>query len=141
LQFAQDEAFLIHNADVFCDTDLGALVKQHTSRKSIATLAVMKRSSTRGLYFSRDHHLIGWTEEEPLPPPDAEVFGFCGISVASHEIFSYMEPGDSFSIIRPFLRAARATHRVLGEVLTNSTWVDIGTPEQLQALRDRLGHS
>jgi NDP-sugar pyrophosphorylase family protein len=139
--FAQEEAFIIHNADVFCDTDLGALVKKHAAENSIATLAVMKRSSSRGLYLSRDRHLVGWTEAKGSPPADAEVFGFCGISVASRELFSYMEPGESFSIIKPFLTAAHATHRVLGEVLTDSAWVDIGTPEQLQTLRDRLAHS
>lgn len=139
--FAREEAFLIHNADVFCDTDLGALVTKHLANNSVATLAVMKRPSSRGLYLSADGHLVGWTEEKASPPVDAEVFGFCGISVASPELFSYMEAGDSFSIIKPFLSAAHATHRVLGEVLTDSAWVDIGTPEQLQTLRNQLARS
>ena len=139
--FAREEAFLIHNADVFCDTDLGALVKKHLANNSVATLAVMKRPSSRGLYLSPDGHLVGWTEEKASPPADADVFAFCGISVASPELFSYMEAGDSFSIIKPFLSAAHATHRVLGEVLTGSAWVDIGTPEQLQTLRNQLARS
>jgi len=139
--FAGEKAFLIHNADVYCELDLSTLVRTHLAQGSVATLAVMKRPSARGLYFSDDRHLVGWTQEASPPPLHANLFGFCGISVASDEIFSYMEPDDTFSIIKPFLSAARATHRVFGEVLTDTAWVDIGTPEQLQALRERLGQS
>jgi MurNAc alpha-1-phosphate uridylyltransferase len=136
--FAGEKAFLIHNADVYCDLDLSTLVRAHMTQGSIATLAVMKRSSTRGLYFSKDAHLLGWTQESSPPPQNADLLGFCGISVASDELFSYMESNDTFSIIKPFLSAARATQRVFGQVLTDTAWVDIGTPEQLHAVRDQL---
>jgi NDP-sugar pyrophosphorylase family protein len=138
--FAQEEAFLIHNADIFSSIDLEALVEQHRSRRAIGTLAVMKRPSKRGLYLDSDDHLVGWTQEHHKPPKEAHLYSFSGISVASHELFSYMEGEGAFSIITSYLSAARATHRVYGSNVTGAEWTDIGTPEQLHALRKHLTH-
>lgn len=136
--FVGEREFLIHNADIYCEADLSDLVDSHRKNGSIATVAVMRRPSKRGLYLSSDRSLVGWTEESAAPPPNAEVFGFCGISVGSSELFEYMDNQNAFSIIRPFLTAARATGRVKGEILNQTEWIDIGTPEQLESLRQKL---
>jgi N-acetyl-alpha-D-muramate 1-phosphate uridylyltransferase len=139
--FGNEDAFLIHNADIFSTVDLAGLVHKHRSRNAIGTLAVMVRPSQRGLYFDSAHHLVGWTGEKN-PPPSSDLLSFCGISVASSEIFSHMGSEDVFSIIKTFITAARSTGRVWGEVVSGADWTDIGTPEQLEALRKRVaGHS
>lgn len=135
--FAGEDTFLIHNADIFSDIDLGRLVDQHRAQKAVATLAVMERPSARGLYFDQDRHLIGWSGEKDLSP-SGKLLGFSGISVASHEIFSYMGEEEVFSIIKTFLAAARDSKRVWGEVVSGADWTDIGTPEQLLTLRQKL---
>jgi len=136
--FAGEEAFIIHNADIFSDIDLSCLVERHRSRNALGTLAVMHRPSKRGLYFNSELHLVGWTQEDNVAPKGAQLYSFSGISVASHEIFSHMPHDGVFSIISSYLSAARATDRVHGEVVTGAEWTDIGTPEQLEALRERL---
>jgi NDP-sugar pyrophosphorylase family protein len=136
--FGGEDAFIIHNADIFSDIDLAKLVEQHRDKKAIGTLAVMERPSKRGLYFDSKHHLVGWTEESTEHPAKSTLLSFCGISVASHEIFSYMGSETAFSIIKPYLTAARASKRVWGESVTGADWTDIGTPEQLETLRNRF---
>ena len=136
--FAGEEAFLVHNADIYSDIDLARLVEVHRSKNAVGTLAVMKRPSKRGLYVDSQHHLIGWTQEEKPAPEEATLYSFCGISVASHDIFSHMPGEGAFSIISSYLSAARATNRVYGELVTGVDWTDIGTPEQLEALRGRI---
>lgn len=138
--FAGEEAFLIHNADIYSDVDLAALVKRHRANKAVGTLAIMDRPSKRGLYFDPDYRLVGWTGES-APAPSSRLLSFCGISVASHEIFSHMGAEDTFSIIKTFLTAARSTDRVWGAVVSGSEWTDIGTPEQLEALRKRYARN
>lgn len=139
--FSGEEAFIIHNADIFSDVNLHDLVARHRGRKAVATLAVMDRRSPRGLYFDSTHHLVGWSGQQ-APPPSSTLLNFCGISVASHELFSHMGDDDVFSIITTFLAAARTTTRVWGELVQSAEWTDIGTPEQLAALRRRLaGHT
>jgi hypothetical protein len=44
----------------------------------------------------------------------------------------------AFSIIAPYLKAARATKLVWGEPCPEADWIDIGTPEQLAAARSKL---
>jgi MurNAc alpha-1-phosphate uridylyltransferase len=138
--FSGEEAFIIHNADIFSEIDLAQVVQKHRERRAIGTLAVMEHPSERGLYFDAGHNLVGWTEESIEPPPTSILRSFCGISVASHELFSYMESAPSFSIMKPYLAAARATRRVWGTEATGSLWIDIGTPEHLDSLRSRFSN-
>ena len=138
--FKDERAFIVHNADVFSSIDLTELVKSHLSRGAIGTLAVLKRESTRGLYLSSDLRLVGWTEEKSssYPPANSALFGFCGVSVASGELFQHMQNDEAFSLIDPYLRAARSTGRVWGVPVPDSTWIDIGKPEHLAVATAKL---
>jgi NDP-sugar pyrophosphorylase family protein len=136
--FAGEEAFIVHNADIFSDIDLSQLVEQHRLKNAIGTLAVMERPSQRGLYFDSSHHLVGWTQEATPIAHGARLSSFCGISVASHELFFHMTGAGPSSIISSYLSAARASDRVYGEHVTGVEWTDIGTPEQLEGLRSRV---
>ncbi len=140
--FEKEDTFIIHNADIYCTSDLTRLVHIHRERAALATLLVMERRDPRGLYFDPNHKLIGWTGEQLPPPPQAQLLPFCGISVASGSLFESMEDTQVFSIIGTFLRAARSTSRVFGQRLEEGAdWVDIGTPEELFELQRRLAHA
>lgn len=136
--FEGETAFIVHNSDVYCTADLGALTMQHAKTGAIATLAVMRRDSTRGLFFDHDMRLVGWTEEKAPPPPQARLLAFGGMSVCSSELFQFMDARPKFSLIETFLAAARATNRVYGSTIDADSWVDIGTPERLEDLQRRL---
>jgi NDP-sugar pyrophosphorylase family protein len=136
--FENESAFFLHNADIYCESDLGELLSRHQSRNALATLAVMTRNSKRGLFMTSAMELVGWTGEKVPPPSNAKQLAFSGISICTPRIFSYMPSGDTFSIIEPFLTCARATHAVFGFEIDPATWVDIGTPEQLAALQARF---
>jgi MurNAc alpha-1-phosphate uridylyltransferase len=137
--FHREDAFFIHNADIYCTSDLSRLARAHRELNAIATLLVMERPDTRGLYFDAQRRLLGWTGERASPPPSASLRAFCGVSIASGELFNSMGNDEAFSIVRTFLDAARDTHRVFGETIdAGAEWVDIGTPEELLALHNRL---
>jgi MurNAc alpha-1-phosphate uridylyltransferase len=137
--FEEEERFIVHNSDVYCTHSLALLLDAHRNRRALATLAVMKRSSKRGLFFDSEMQLVGWTEEKMPVPDTMQLRAFSGISVCSGEIFQFMDERPSFSILEPLLRASRATHRVFGDEIDASTWIDVGTPEQLAVLQKRLG--
>lgn len=137
--FEEEERFIVHNSDVYCTHSLALLLDAHRNRRALATLAVMKRSSKRGLFFDSEMRLVGWTEEKMPVPDTMQLRAFSGISVCSGEIFQFMDERPSFSILEPLLRASRATHRVFGDEIGASTWIDVGTPEQLAVLQKRLG--
>jgi NDP-sugar pyrophosphorylase family protein len=136
--FSAEDTFFVHNADVLSTINLSALAALHRSRGAIGTLAVLRRPSSRGLYLNSAKALVAWTGEGSPAPAGAELFGFCGVSVASSNLFSFMPEEAAFSIIAPYLKAARATKLVWGEPCPEADWIDIGTPEQLAAARSKL---
>lgn len=137
--FNDEKSFLIHNSDIYSTAPLHDLIQFHSTHHCTATLAVMSRPSTRGLYFDNADHVVGWTSESDFSPPqDATLLAFSGISVASSKLFDYMPDEDCFSLIVPFLRASRAGAHVLGFRIDGAEWTDIGTPESLIALQGRL---
>jgi MurNAc alpha-1-phosphate uridylyltransferase len=140
--FRGERAFFVHNADIYCEYDLGVLVEQHHKKNGVATLGVMRRESKRGLYFDAENVLTGWSDEaKGLPHPNnhgESLLAFSGISVCSEELFSFMDSRERFSIIESFLSAARKTSRVFGIEIPNNSWIDIGTPDKLEELRRRL---
>jgi MurNAc alpha-1-phosphate uridylyltransferase len=138
--FAHEQAFILHNADVYCTQDLRHIIESHRSRNALATLAVMKRESKRGLFFNESWQLTGWSQQSSTetPTPTSTLYAFSGMSVCSHELFAHMDSRDTFSIIETFLAAAHATGRVFGEPIDSTHWVDIGTPEALRALQQKL---
>jgi len=136
-----NEPFFVHNADVYSDIDLGALWRAHMA-ESLATLAVMRRETSRALLFSTDGVLVGWengdgrSDRGGAKAEQLERLAFSGIQVVSPRIFEYLErdSGD-FSIITTYMHGAKAGEAVRAFRMDDAEWVDIGTPEKLEALR------
>lgn len=137
--------FIVHNADVYCDADLSKLVTAHKNSQALATLAVMERKSSRYLVFDENDCLAGWENpEENLsnilnPDNSGQRLAFSGIQVLSPELFEFLRPETGqFSIIRAYMNAAKAGKKIMAHRIDNNHWVDIGTPQTLEALRVKL---
>ena len=108
-----DEAFLVHNTDIFSGIDLKAMYRSHVGSNALATLFVSRRRSSRQLLFNKEEELCGWRNSEtgevksPFPNFDASLcleYAFGGIHVISPEIFRFMEEWTGkFSIIDFYL--------------------------------------
>jgi NDP-sugar pyrophosphorylase family protein len=139
---AGDEPFFVHNADVFSKIDLKEMYAYHQSTGAMVTLGVMERPTSRPLFFSSQGLLCGY---ENRKEETGEVFGdeanprplaFSGIQVISPSFLPFLEDHTgAFSSIPPFLRAARAGHKVQLFDVSTSFWVDMGTPEKLAEVR------
>lgn len=136
--------FFVHNGDIYSEFNLRELLQEHRSRQALATLAVMRRSTSRPLYFDSDMQLVGWqggSGERGMvrEDPGALPLAFSGIQIISPEIFEVMEKFEGeFSIIAAYMEAARRGARVRGAEFNPDSWMDIGTPERLAELRGRL---
>ena len=51
--------FILHNVDVLSTIDLGRMMRFHTERAALATLAVQERESSRYLLFDEQAQLCG----------------------------------------------------------------------------------
>jgi NDP-sugar pyrophosphorylase family protein len=141
--FDDGRPFLLHNADVLSEIDLGAMVRAHERSGALATLAVQARPGSRRLLFDGDGRLCGrqtpaGTEWARGPAEGAEGLGFAGIHVVSPAIFPRMTETGSFPIMQTYLRLAGEGEAIVAFRADGSAWRDIGSPERLAEARRRL---
>eukprot|EP01136_Pigoraptor_vietnamica_P021453 Opistho-1_new@71591 len=58
--FAGEKDFVVMNADILTQLDLGAMIQQHKSAPVLATLAVTERETSRYFLFDERSVLSGW---------------------------------------------------------------------------------
>jgi NDP-sugar pyrophosphorylase family protein len=128
---------LVMNVDVLTDLNLTELIEAHRSNDVIATLAVMKRNSSRQLLFDEHMLLCGWanntTGEQRIARETTwmQPFAFSGIQVVSPAVMNAPFTG-KFSVIDIYLHYAKE-HSIKGFDHSGGTFIDVGKPESLAA--------
>jgi MurNAc alpha-1-phosphate uridylyltransferase len=143
--FDGEQAFILHNSDVFSDINLTDLLAFHKKNNPLVSLAVMQRETERYLLFDSKFNLSGW---ENVKEATGETFGaeqthtqlaFSGIQVINPRIFEYMKnESGAFSTMRIFMKAAKLGEQILAYRMDGNYWIDMGTPEKLKELQALL---
>ena len=135
--FDDGEHFVVMNVDVLTNLDLGKMISAHERGSGIATLAVMKRDSSRQLLFDGDMSLCGWvnntTHEERLSRNTTPLhpFAFSGIQVLSHAVLQDIPFSGKFSLIDLYLHLAKE-NTMKGYDHTGNLFIDVGKPESIE---------
>lgn len=134
-----DAPFFFHNADVLSDLPLGEMYRSHLASGAMATLATMRRETSRYLLFD-DLGLFGRVDEgKGVRIQVRDIVGaeralaFAGVHVISPELPGRITESGVFSILDPYLRLAGEGERIQPFDMNGWRWLDIGKPEQLQA--------
>ncbi|PID88156.1 MAG: hypothetical protein CSB06_01570 [Bacteroidia bacterium] len=139
----KSDYFLVHNADIFTDMDLGKLIEDHQSGDALASLAVHPRKSSRQLIFDEHACLCGWenqqTNEKIISRKSLinNNYAFSGVHVISRKIFPLIEETGKFSIIDLYLRLAK-DHAIAAHQANYNYWFDLGKYKDIQAAEDFL---
>lgn len=142
---AANEPFILHNVDVLSTIDLAHMIRFHSERNALATLAVQDRPTSRPLLFNRQGLFQGRAAQrdrarEPAsyaPAPGSEPLAFSGIHIVSPRIFAKLHEQGAFSIIDAYVRLAAEGEKILAFPADDSYWRDLGRPENiLAATRD-----
>ena len=138
--FDDNRPFYLHNVDVLSNINLAELLQFHQEIGALATLAVLRRPSSRQLLFDREGRLCGRTSPEGVewagaPVSNVEPLGFTGIHVLDSAIFPRMTETGVFPITRTYLRLAGEGERIIAYRADGCYWQDIGSPEKLEAAR------
>ena len=134
--FTGDEPFVVMNVDVLTNLDLGKMIEQHKDSEAMATLAVMKRDSSRQLLFDEHMLLCGWTNtgtgEQKISREVLSMFpiAFSGVQVLSPAILDMPFTG-KFSMIDVYLHFAK-TNLIKGFDHSGNIFIDVGKPESLE---------
>ncbi|MBR4793179.1 MAG: nucleotidyltransferase family protein [Bacteroidaceae bacterium] len=139
--FTNDDPVLVHNVDIFSDTDLRSLYQGHIESGADATLLTARRNTSRYLYFDADGNLCGWSNEKTgeiksvSPHFDKTQFtpyAFQGIHVISKSVLPLLDsvPEPKFGITDFYVSNAGRLNLRKAES-DPSRWVDAGKPEAL----------
>lgn len=137
--FRRDAPFLMHNADILTNVDLGALYRAHTESDDgrLATLACRSVDTDRYLLFD-DGGLLGYAyegEEHLKREAQGEParLDFCGVQVCSPELLDIVSAVDEqkFSIMTSYLRLA-GEGRHIAAFDGGHACMDVGTHERLE---------
>ncbi|HEY1033089.1 MAG TPA: nucleotidyltransferase family protein [Flavipsychrobacter sp.] len=134
--FEHEDNLVVMNVDVLTNLDLNKMIEAHTTSDAMATLAVMKRASSRQLLFDEYLMLCGWTNnntgEQKIVREVLEMqpLAFSGIQVLSNRMLDIPFKG-KFSIIDLYLHNARE-NIIRGYNHTGNIFIDVGKPESLE---------
>ena len=139
--FQDDAPLLVHNVDIFSNTDLRSLYQTHIKSGADATLLTARRSTSRYLYFNNMGALCGWSNEKtgevrsPLSDFDKTKYtpyAFQGIHVISKSVLPLLDaiPEQRFGITDFYVSNPGNLNLQMVES-DPSQWVDAGKPEAL----------
>jgi len=141
--FFDTNPFLVYNADIITDLDLSALYYYHQKKKGLATLAVRDRTGSRFLLVNSEGILKGWcnnvTGEKILADnvgEDLTRVGFSSLQIIEPEIFRYMKEG-IYTVVNLYLELA-SLHNIYTLRHDGGYWFNVGTPEELEKVREFL---
>ncbi len=143
--FRGNEPVLVHNVDVYSDTDFKQLLSFHNQKQSLATLVVRKRESSRKLLFDQEMKLKGWenlkTGEKKWvanPYNNAVSMAYSGIYIVSPGFAEMLFPG-KYSIIDVWLEMAFGS-LICGWIDNYSRWYDLGSSDRIENAEKGLFH-
>lgn len=130
-----DAPFLVINGDIFCDWDVG---RARTALPA-GMLAHLVLVDNPAHHSAGDFALQAGKVSPRVTAPDLPMLTFSGIGIYRPELFAGIERGEPAQLA-PLLHAAIDAGRISGEHHAGR-WVDVGTPERLQALDIDLRHA
>ncbi len=134
--FFDDSPFVLMNVDVLTDLDLLAMLKQHKQLKSMATLAVTSRLTTRYFLFNDEGLLCGWkndkTNEQKMSREDTKYHekAFSGIHIISPKLFKKTPFKGKFSMVQVYLHLAK-NECIYAFDHSGGKFIDVGKPESI----------
>lgn len=139
-----EDAVLLHNADIWTDADLGRMIEIHSATDAGATLLAWERDSSRRLLFDPDGRMAGWCNLLSLETRPAGLdidrfrpLAFGGVHIISPSMFPLLEDygkrnGNVFSITPFYIDACRCAAINAYSPASDFHWFDIGRPESLR---------
>lgn len=132
-----DEPILIYNVDILTNLNLEDLFQNHIKDRSLITLAVSNRKSSRYFLFNETFELCGWrnvnTGQEKIVKNSSSTlkeFAFSGIHVLSPEVFRLMPEENKYSIVDFYLSIA-ANENIIGFDHSDSKLIDVGKSDSV----------
>lgn len=135
--YLEKENFFMINGDVILNCDLKGMLKFHTAKKGIGTIAgkVVDDPSRYGVLIENEdtHQILEFLEKDEYSPPNGKIIPMpinAGVYLLEPEIFSYIEPHKKVSIERQVFPIVAKKEQLFYHQISG-VWKDIGKPYDL----------
>ncbi len=134
--FEDGQAFILMNADILTTMPLDQMLAQHQQQKSLATLAVSQRESSRCFLFNDKGILCGWRNrqsgDEKISRNETPLheFSFSGIHIIEPSLVKAIPQEGKFSMVDAYLDLAKQ-YDICAFDHTGYILLDVGKPESL----------
>lgn len=135
--FPGDDPIVVQNVDIISSIQYDQLIQHHLKNKSLATLAINRNETDRGLAFNESLNFLGRFDAK-LHRIEQK-YCFCGIQVIQPQLFRD-KIDDIFYSIDVYCETAKSIGHIKGFDITGLYWRDIGTPEDVEALTHDIKH-
>lgn len=128
------DPFVLMNVDILTNLNIDKMLKFHKSHRSLATLAVTSRKTSRYFLFNKKSELCGWknvkTEEEKIIKKEDLLIqkAFSGIHIIDPGIFNLIDREGKFSIVDLYLDLC-GKKAIMGYDHSEDILIDVGKPE------------
>lgn len=112
--------FVVVSGDVISDIRLTDVIEHHRKHQPVATLVMARHNGTK-FHIGADNRI------DRIYSYDATPYTYAGIGVFSKNIFSYLPPGDAFSILDVFRNVIRGGQPLTG-LPAVMYWYNINAP-------------
>lgn len=142
--FAGEAAFVVMNVDILTNLDLKNMISRHFEDQPTASLAVMKRESSRELLFNESMTLCGWQNKSTGQIKSAREavalrgYAFSGVQILSPEVVEKCPFTGKFSLIDLYLHLAKEND-IRGYDHTGDLLIDVGKPGSVEAAEQLFG--
>lgn len=135
LHLLGDDVFAVVNGDIYCDYNFAHLGQRATTLAAGSDMAHLVLVDNPAHHPKGDFTLQNGRVISSAPSTQHSALTFSGIGLYRPELFAHI-PRGTRAALAPLLREQIALGKVSGEH-HHGAWVDVGTPQRLQAL-DRL---
>jgi len=141
--FDGDEDILLYNVDVISNIDIQKMYQYHKENKSIATLAIRNRDTSRYLLFNHKNKLVGWRNISNGDEiwcnkhvDNVNQFAFSGVHWINSSLIEKLKI-EKLSIV-PFYLNEGKNNKIMGYEHNDDYWFDCGKIESLKTAEEHI---
>lgn len=120
--------FLVHNADVISDIDLGHLAEQHLHSGNVVTLAIHDYAPFNTVIINEDGNLEAVGSDGKALRDGSRLVAFTGVAVYAPQFLDFLPLGRSH-VVDGWLNAISSGMKIGTADVSGSLWRDVGTPD------------